>query len=167
MSDVIVRELIDREAIKELKARYCRFVDQQQWERLRGLFAPDTRFDGFNSAPAGSTVDQFIAGISARFVGVVSIHHVHSPEIAFTGSNSARGIWPMMDYLQFPPTAVMKEAPGMRGFVGYGHYEEEYVRTAEGWRFSLLRLTRIRIDPLGPDLPPVQRGMLMADPSWL
>ena len=167
MSETAIQELLDREAIKELKARYCRFVDTQQWHRLRTLFDPATRFEGFGSAPSGASVDDFIAGISARFAGVVSIHHVHTPEIAFKGPDAARAIWPMQDYVHFPPGAVIKEAPGTAGFIGYGHYEEEYARGPDGWRFMFLRLTRIRLDPLPVDHTPVRRGALLADPAWL
>jgi hypothetical protein len=30
--------------------------------------------------------------------------------------------------------------------VGYGHYHEDYVRTAAGWRIAAIRLTRIRVE---------------------
>jgi hypothetical protein len=162
-----VQALADREAIKGLKARYCRFVDQKQWTRLRGLFAPDATFDGFGSAPTGATVDQFIAGISARLAKVVSIHHCHTPEIALTGPGTARGIWPMTDYLQFPDDAPPREAPDSKGFVGFGYYEEEYRQINGEWRFSFLRLTRLRIDPLRADHPAVRPGFLAATPDWL
>lgn len=101
MSDDDLRRLLDLEAIKQLKARYCRLVDTKQWERLATLFTPDTRFEGFGSAPTGSDPTAFIDGISSRLRDAVSIHHCHTPEIVFTGPDSARGIWAMMDLLQF------------------------------------------------------------------
>lgn len=160
-------ELLAREQIKELKARYCRFIDTKQWDRLTGLFTSETRFDGFGSAPSGSDAAAFVAGISRRFVGVVSIHHCHMPEIAFTGPGAARGIWSMMDYVEFPADAVAREAPGSRGFMGYGFYEEEYVLVGGGWRFRYLRLTRMRIDPLPADHPRSGTGLLPPTPGWL
>lgn len=167
MTTLNASQLVDLEQIKQLKARYCRFIDQKQWDRLATLFAPGTRFDGFGSAPPGSDAAAFIAGISKRLANVIAIHHCHMPEIAFTGPDTARGIWAMMDYLEFPDGEAPGEAPGSRGFQGFGHYEEEYVRTAAGWQFSYLRLTRLRVDPLPADHPRPRPGRLAPDPTWL
>ncbi|MEZ5649388.1 MAG: nuclear transport factor 2 family protein [Burkholderiaceae bacterium] len=158
----------DLEAIRQLKARYCRFVDTKQWTRLAALFVPGTVFEGFGSAPTGADERQFIAGISARLAEVVSIHHCHTPEIAFTGERSARGIWQMMDYLQFPDGQRPREAPDSPGFVGWGYYEEDYRLCDDGrWRFCFMRLTRQRIDPLAADHPPVRAGFIAPTPDWL
>lgn len=162
-----VRQLLDLEGIRQLKARYCRFIDTKQWNRLAGLFADDTRFDGFGSAPPGADVATFISGISKRLADVVSIHHCHTPEITFTGPDTARGIWQMMDYLQFPPDAPPREAPDSQGFWGFGYYEEEYRRVGNDWKFSFLRLGRLRIDPLGKDHPAVRPGFMAPNPTWL
>jgi hypothetical protein len=35
-----------------------------------------------------------------------------------------------------------------RGQHGWGHYEEHYVRMAEGWKFKRIRVTYHRFDPL-------------------
>jgi hypothetical protein len=43
MTDGMVQELLDREAIKELKARYFRLVDEQDWDAYRQLFTDDAR----------------------------------------------------------------------------------------------------------------------------
>lgn len=161
------QQLSDLEQIRQLKARYCRFIDTKQWSRLAGLFVPGTRFDGFGSAPPGSDEKIFIAGISKRLANVVSIHHCHTPEISFTGPDAARGIWQMMDYLQFPPDAPPREAPDASGFTAYGYYEEEYKRVGTEWQFSFLHLTRLRVDPLPKDHPPVRRGFLAPTAEWL
>lgn len=162
-----LRRLLDLEAIHQLKARYCRFVDTKQWDRLRALFTPETRFEGFGSAPTGAGVDEFIGGISSRLARVVSVHHCHMPEIVFPGPDRARGIWAMMDVLQFPPGEAPREAPGSRGFRAYGHYEEAYRRDGEVWRFCFMRLTRLRIDPLPDGHPEPRTGLLAASPDWL
>ncbi len=158
----------DLEQIKQLKSRYCRYVDLKHWERLRGLFTPDARFEGLGSAPTGASVGQFIDGISHRLGPCVSIHHCHMPDIVFLDANRARGIWAMMDYLQWPQPLEIREAKGpVVGFTGYGHYEEEYRRTANGWRIALLRLTRMRIDPIFPGHPAPLAGFMAASDDWL
>jgi hypothetical protein len=162
-----IDDLLAIEAIRQLKARYCRFVDQKQWDRLRALFTPDARLDGLGSAPDGATADAFVAGISRRLARVISIHHVHNPEITLEGADTARGIWPMLDYLEFPDGERPAEAPESRGFVGFGHYEEEYRRVAGVWLISYLRLTRLRIDALPADHPHPTFGRHKASPDWI
>ena len=58
----------------------------------------------------------------------------------------------MRDYLLYPG-----EGPPV-GFVGYGHYHENYTRQSDGWRIRRLRLTRIGIDPLEGGLPSTLTG---------
>ncbi|MEK9777146.1 MAG: nuclear transport factor 2 family protein [Quisquiliibacterium sp.] len=158
----------DLDQIRQLKSRYCRFVDLKHWEGLRELFTPGARFEGLGSAPTGASVDQFIEGISRRLGPCVSIHHCHTPDIVFLDANRARGIWAMMDYLQWPQPLQIREAQGeVVGFTGYGHYEEEYRRTDRGWRIALLRLTRIRIDAIRPGHPAPLPGIMAASDDWL
>ncbi|MEQ8395977.1 nuclear transport factor 2 family protein [Thalassobaculum sp.] len=159
--------LLDIEAIKRLKAEYCRFVDTKQWDRLSALFAEETMFEGFGSAPTGSTARDFIKGISHRMTGAVTIHHVCNPEIAFLDPDRARGIWAMTDLVELAAGMRPKEAPDSRGFRGYGHYQEEYRRDGGRWKFCFLRLTRLRLDPLPDDFPPMRHDLLAADPNWL
>jgi hypothetical protein len=156
------------EDIRALKARYCRYIDTKQWDRLRGLFSADARFEGFGSAPDGSDADAFVRGVSTRLKDAVSIHHCHTPDIVFFGPSRARGVWAMQDHLEWPQPIRLKEAPEARGFVGFGHYEEEYVREAGAWKMHLLRLTRLRIDPLptGGNFPDAA-GLRLASPRWL
>ncbi len=162
-----LEDLLAIEEIKQLKARYCRFVDTKQWDRLAGLFAPEARLDAFGSVGDGGTPQAFVAGISVRLADVISIHHCHNPEIKLTGPDTARGIWPMIDYLEFAEGSGPAEAPGSRGFMGYGHYEEDYRRTSDGWQFAYMRLTRMRIDPLPAAHPHALAGRHKATLDWL
>lgn len=167
MTDNAARRALDLDAIHQLKARYCRFIDTKQFDRLPTLFTSDARFEGLGSAPTGATVAMFVQGIATRLGPVMSIHHCHMPEIVFRDADAARGIWAMMDYLEWPEGGGPKEAEGYRGFTGYGHYEEEYRRTPDGWRIAFLRLTRMRIDPLAVPAPPNPRVLLKHNPDWL
>lgn len=156
------------EAIHSLKARYCRYIDTKQWEGLRSLFSADARFEGFGSAPDGADADAFVAGVSQRLREAVSIHHCHMPEIVFLSADRARGVWAMNDHLEWPEPLQLKEAPEARGFVGYGHYEEEYAREQGVWKMVFLRLTRLRIDPLNAvGAFPNTAALRRASPDWL
>lgn len=165
--DRLAIQLASINDIHRLKARYCRFIDTKQWESLRALFATDATFEGFGSAPAGAGVDAFVKGVSKRLQNCVSIHHCHMPEILFQSDSRARGVWAMMDYVQWPEEFSPKETPGRPGFWGYGHYEEEYRRVDGEWKFAFLRLTRLRIDALPKGAEPPRAGLLAASPAWL
>lgn len=159
--------LLALERIKRVKACYCRYVDTKQWERLRALFTDDAVFDGFGSAPSGSSVDAFVSGISARMATAVSVHHCHMPEIVMLGPDLARGVWAMMDVVDFGAGQLAKEAPGARGFTGLGHYEDEYRQVGGEWLISYTRLTRLRLDPLPDAFPAARADLLAVSTDWL
>ncbi|MGI4903218.1 MAG: nuclear transport factor 2 family protein, partial [Janthinobacterium lividum] len=88
-------QLLAFEQIKQLKAKYCRYIDTKRWELLGTLFAADTVFDGFGSAPSGADVATFVAGVSKRLQPCISVHHCHTPDISLLSDTHARGIWAM------------------------------------------------------------------------
>ncbi len=157
----------DIAAIGSLKARYCRFIDTKLWTELEALFTADARFEGLGSVPDGADAHAFVRGIATRFRDATSVHHCHMPELAGTGADTARGVWAMTDYVQWPAGTDVAEVPGHPGFQGYGHYEEEYRRTAEGWRICFLRLTRLRFDALPVGHAPPRPGRLRASAGWV
>lgn len=156
-------DLLAIEAIRQLKAAYCRLLDTKQWRRLEALFTADATVAGFGSVPDGSGISAFIAGVTDRIGESVSVHHVHAPEIMLTGPDSARGVWPMVDYVELTGAAA-KES---RGWIGWGFYEEEYRREAGQWRIAFMRLARQRMDDIGPDHPALKAGRIAPDPGWL
>jgi len=163
MTVAALDRLMAFEAIRQLKASYCRFVDTKQWDRLATLFATEATVEGFGSAPDGSGISAFLQGVAGFLGPAISIHHVHEPQIAITGPDSARAVWPMMDYVERPGAAT----PAERGWIGWGYYEEEYVRTAEGWRIAFMRLARQRMDDLTPDHAQPRPGRIPPVPDWI
>jgi hypothetical protein len=131
----------DIEAIKQLKARYFRFMDTKDWAAMRTVFAPDVVVDV--SSEGGGVfhgVDEFFAMLEPTLTPVVTVHHGHMPEIEVTSSTTARGVWAMEDHLQFPPGGEVGEMHG------YGHYHETYVKVDGQWHIASLKLTRLRVD---------------------
>ena len=140
-------ELVEIEAIKQLKARYFRLMDTKQWDAFAGVFAPDAVVDVTEDAgpKAGHMQGSVeIARKIERAVGsAITVHHGHMPEISITGEDSATGIWSMFDNVEFSP------APDQKGLRGYGHYHEEYTKIDGRWHIQFMKLSRLRIDPLG------------------
>ncbi|GGK30767.1 bile-acid 7-alpha-dehydratase [Streptomyces camponoticapitis] len=129
------------ESIKQLKARYFRFVDEKKHDELAALFTPDARIvtDGITwGSPA-----EFADTIRDLIGAAPTVHHGHMPEIEITGQDAASGIWAMEDLLTFP---AGENAP--EGHDGYGQYRETYLRVGGRWLIDSLLLTRFRMDPL-------------------
>src|SRR3954469_10615197 len=130
--------LEDIEAIKQLKARYFRYMDTKQWDKMRTVFADDCRYEGTSREYADP--DDFIAGLRGRLDEATTIHQGHMPEIVLTSETTARGIWAMFDWVEFDDVRDHGRGVG-RGFTGYGHYEEEYRRVDGEWKIASLCLT--------------------------
>lgn len=158
-------DLTEREAIKEVKARYFRYLDTRQWDRLRQLFTDDAKFEGTQRQYRGP--DHFVSLLKQWLTPSVSVHQGHTPEIAFVSQNVARAIWPMFDKVEFPSRLQEGQFAGSFGFVGYGYYEEEYKKGDDSlWRISLLRLVRLRLVPITEStLAASTRNVTSAD--WL
>ena len=137
-----IQMLLDIEAIKQLKARYFRYVDTKQWDDLKALFTADARWsvDGGSGHYEWDAPEEFIAHVSRSLGGAaVSVHQGHMPEIELIDAVSARGIWAMFDYV---------DIPGRPSRQGYGHYREIYRKESHGWRIASMELTRLRVDAL-------------------
>ena len=77
-----IQMLLDIEAIKQLKARYFRYVDTKQWDDLKALFTSDARFsvDGGSGHYEWDAPEEFIAHVSKSLGGAaVSVHQGHPP----------------------------------------------------------------------------------------
>ena len=132
----------DIEAIKQLKARYCRLLDTKDWAGFRQVFADDVVLDSTGSGGAViNGADTFLAFISANLADRVTVHQCHTPEISLTSASSATGIWAMEDRVSFDDG---------RELSGFGHYHETYQKTDGTWRISTSTLTRLRMDITEP-----------------
>lgn len=133
-----VATLLDIEAIKQLKARYCRLLDTKDWTAWRGIFADDFLSD---TSEAGGKViegaDDFVAFTRKSLRNQATVHQVHAPEIEMTSATTARGVWALEDVVRFGPGVNLR---------GYGHYRETYVKTDGQWQIKSSKLTRLRED---------------------
>ncbi len=96
-------DLVEIEAIKQLKARYFRCMDEKRWDDWGQVFTEDAILDASQDAPrivTGRT--KIVRVVSKNLADAVTVHHGHMPEVELTGLKTARGIWPMEDVLDFP-----------------------------------------------------------------
>ncbi|GFG49740.1 DUF4440 domain-containing protein [Mycolicibacterium agri] len=126
------------EAIKQLKARYCRLLDTKDWQGWRRLFADD--FVSDTSRAGGKVItgaDEFVAFTRKSLRNQPTVHQVHAPEIELTSPTTARGVWALEDVVRFGPGVNLR---------GYGHYTENYAKIDGAWVFTSSTLTRLRED---------------------
>jgi hypothetical protein len=99
-------QLCDIEAIKNLKARYFRFLDAKQWTDLRGLFTVDGSFE-HPALGRFASIDEAVLAVSDRIGDLTTVHHGGLPEITLGGDDDARAIWPMASFtFRASPTAA-------------------------------------------------------------
>ena len=124
--------------ICNLKARYCRCLDTQDWDGFAAVFTEDFILD--TSAAGGLRVEGREAAVayvrSSISEDTFTAHHIHAPEIELDG-DAANGIWAMQDRNIWPTG---------RKLLGFGHYHERYVRVAGAWRIAESKLTRINVE---------------------
>jgi hypothetical protein len=137
-TEELVHELADREAIRDLSARYCDCVWRKDLDALVGLFVEDGAFivEGREveavsrgHAQLREVYEKAIAEMNPRLF-------IHSHLIDLTGAEHARG----RCYVE-----VYSAAFGMQQ-VGLGYYEDEYAKIAEKWKFVSRRYFLDEID---------------------
>ncbi len=124
-----VQRLVDEDAIKRLKYKYLRCVDCKLLEDLSQCFTEDatTSYEGGKHSQAGrEAIMRFFN--SAEFRRIVTMHHVHHPEIEITGPDAARATWSLEDYVI--------DTGANWTLHGGALYEDEYVRVNGEWKIK-------------------------------
>ena len=129
------QQLGEIEAIKQLKARYFRLMDQKRWEEFAELFTADCEQE-WRASPESEPQrnrgrDAVVAFIRASLEGLESTHHGHDPDIALTSPTTATGVWALHDHCTRDGALV---------FHGSGWYEDEYRKQGGAWRIHRTRL---------------------------
>jgi hypothetical protein len=118
-------DLVALEELKRLKYRYLRTLDLKLWEEFESLFVPEATGEygeGLTFADRVELVGYMRTNLGP---GVVTMHHVHHPEIDVDG-DSAHGRWYLEDRVLVPEHRFVLE--------GAAFYDDRYVRTPKGWR---------------------------------
>ncbi len=128
-----VQVLEDIEEIRKLKAAYCAACDDDHnGDRVADLFIEEGGVWGSGGSLCNGLdeIRAFMFGIRSAGFMARSAHQVFNPVIEVDG-DSATADW---RFLMMYTVAGRDDA-----FVRIiGRYEDEYVRTADGWRFKTL-----------------------------
>ncbi len=142
------------EEIKQLKARYFRFMDTKDWASLRSIFCDDASFDARTSlsidgkgesgraAESNDWVyhggDGILAFIKAAVGTQRTVHHGHCHEIEVMSATEARGVIAMEDQ-------IYDETGTTLTLHGCGHYHETYRYEKGAWRIHTSRISRLQV----------------------
>ncbi|MFV8819362.1 nuclear transport factor 2 family protein [Haliea sp. E17] len=131
------------EEIRQLKARYFRYMDTKQWDMLRTVFTTDMRVVSPEGAVWIEGGDAFAASLQHSLENSVSCHQGFTAEIDILDADKATGIWAMQDIIAWDDRHPRE---GWKAITGRGHYHETYRREDGEWRIATLSLTRLRLD---------------------
>ena len=125
----LVRELKDREMIKELTHQYAHYVRQHDVEGVVNLFAEE------GAVELGATVVQGRAALRQFYAETLSklgtpYDFLHNHVIRLQGER-ATGIC----------SVEVRGVQDGKSVIGAGHYDDEYVRVGGEWKFQRRNIT--------------------------
>jgi SnoaL-like domain len=142
-----VAELEDRDAIRQLKARYLRGCDLKQPDVVRDTLLPNGAVIAYEGFPPFADREPFVEIFTAMGwqSGVYDIHHATNSEIAFTGPDEATGKWA----LNFHSIVLAQRTVTHLGV----EYEDRYIRQDGRWWIAETRSRRpfCRIERIADD----------------
>ena len=127
-----VRELRDREEIRELRYRYHECINEGTTDEIPGLFAYDGSLDfGYLGATSGQAgITKFFSRVGDLLSFVRQFIHAHS--ISFE-DDTVTG----RSYLE------AKSVSDGRAFFVVGRYDDQYIREDGRWKFARMEFVPV------------------------
>jgi hypothetical protein len=122
-------DLVEIEAIKRLKYRYIRCLDQKRWDELAECFVPDASAaygGGTYSFDNRDAIVQFLR--DALGPQMITMHQVHQPELELTSPTTATGTWALEDRV-----IMVEHKLTLRGAA---YYTDRYVKIDGEWKIA-------------------------------
>ncbi len=144
----------DIRAIEQLKYRYARALDTQDWTLMGQCVTED--FHGWYSNGTytmdgrENLLEFFRVGMNPS---VFSSHIMLHPEITLTSPTTATGVWRLQDLVHFTrpnPTAKLGIQGGEK-LEGVGYYYDDYVKVDGTWLIKSSGYVRIFESVVRPD----------------
>ncbi|MFC6719847.1 nuclear transport factor 2 family protein [Natrialbaceae archaeon GCM10025810] len=124
----VERELLDRIEIRELRAKYSRAIDYEEYEQASDIFTDDAVVHYSNGTCRGThEVERYWR---EKVAYDFSMHTVTMPEISIEG-DTATGEWYLLVFYRTPD--------GRDGTV-MGWYEDEYRCVGGEWRIAEIEM---------------------------
>lgn len=145
-----LEDIVAFEEIKQLKARYCYFLDRKEWDNFAMTLAEDVTITCDMGVSTNGRDPQTLPTLVSRQAQRVAIermlgdaytvHQVHSPIIELTSPTTATAIWAMEDVIDKAGFSLHAR----------GHYHETCRKEADGrWYIASIHLTRTMVEMQG------------------
>jgi hypothetical protein len=126
--------LEDRALIGDLVVAYAFAVDERNWQAFEALFVPDARIDYASAGGIAGTPAEVAAWMpQAMSFFTWTMHSIYTHRLQAVGADSVRGSLHVLARhgVVFDGANEVMDVSGV--------YQDEYVRTAAGWRFQARR----------------------------
>jgi 3-phenylpropionate/cinnamic acid dioxygenase small subunit len=130
----------DRQNISELLLRYATGIDRRDWPLFRTVFTDDCELD-YGVIGRWKGVDE-VTDFMERTHALLghTMHRLSNMAITVDGDRGAARTY--LDGLMMAPD-------NKSGVNAVGFYDDEIVRTADGWRIARRRYTQVRLTTVG------------------
>jgi ketosteroid isomerase-like protein len=134
-AEQITQELLDREKIRELTAKYCFYVMTRQRSKVPDLFVDDASFTGNAGAPANGKEALRKMFSASESLTLIPFIHNHLIELS---DNRASG------------TCAVEVRAVQNGvaMTAAGYYTDQYVKVNDEWKFQSRDLRLFHFVPL-------------------
>ncbi|MCA1727519.1 MAG: nuclear transport factor 2 family protein [Actinobacteria bacterium] len=130
-------DLVEHEAIKRLKYRYARTLDQKDWEGVAGCFTEDATasYGGGKQRLEGREAIMRFLKSALETKTMISSHTVGQPEIELTGPDTATATWALQDLV----------IDTSRDFTvrGASFYSDAYAKVDGEWKLTHTSYKRV------------------------
>lgn len=128
----------DRNAVTDTVYRYAWGIDTRDWALYRSIFADHVAIDFTSYNPASvaaeMAADDWVANLIPLFTGLDATQHTMTNPLVDIDGDTAR----CRMYMQ--AVHMFTEDPEPEFTIG-GYYDDQLVRTTNGWRLNAVTLT--------------------------
>ncbi len=137
-TEELVRDLLDREAIRDLPKRYCHCVWTNDLDGIVNLFSEDGSITMETSkGPQTTTGHEKLTKAFRRVVDDLGPRpYIHNHVLELKDASHATGTC----YVE------LRDSKHEMKWLGTGYYNDEYVKVGEQWKFKSRRVTLVRME---------------------
>jgi SnoaL-like domain len=131
-----VTEREDRQDIGDVLVRYATGIDRRDWPLFRTVFADDCELD-YGQIGVWHGVDAVTGFMEqAHAMAGHTLHRITNRVVSVTGDSAVA-----RSYVD----GLIMAADGQSGVSAIGFYDDDLLRTADGWRITRRRFTAVRV----------------------
>ena len=134
--ETMIRVVMDIEAIKKLKYKFYRCLDNKLWDDITECLAENVTASFYGGKFKFEGVDALMQFLKEGLIPTrISVHHGHHPEIEITGDTTATGIWSVQTYVIDRQANI--------SLSGVSLFHDEYVKEEGEWKIKSTACSRI------------------------